>query len=64
MLKKAQDGVLTRWHDLGNSFEDMSSCKSITPLTYSTLNMLASNGHLSFEKNIFEFLHSAYMLVG
>ena len=30
-------------HNMGNSFEDESSCKSSTPLTYSTLNVFAPN---------------------
>ena len=33
-----------RRHDMGNSLGDKTSCESSTPLTYSTLNVLAPNG--------------------
>ena len=33
-----------RLHDMGNLLGDETSCESNTPLTYSTLNVLAPNG--------------------
>ena len=33
-----------RRHDMGNLLGDETSCKSSTPLTYSTLNVLPPNG--------------------
>ena len=37
--------VLTRRrHNMGNSLGDETLCESSTPLTYSTLNVLAPNG--------------------
>ena len=39
-----QSTLTRRRHDMGNSLGDETSCKSSTPLTYSTLNVLAPNG--------------------
>ena len=36
--------LIKRRHDMGNSLGDETSCESITPLTYLTLNVLAPNG--------------------
>ena len=44
-----------RRHDMGNSLGDEISCGSSTPLTYSTLNVLAPNGQWVLRKTPLKF---------
>ena len=37
-------GLTRRWHDIGNSLGEETSCENSIPLTYSTLNVLVPNG--------------------
>ena len=44
LIKKFKLTLTRRRHDMGNSLGDETSCESSTPVTYSTLNVLAPNG--------------------
>ena len=48
---------------MGNTFGDETSCESSTPLTYSTLSVLAPNDQWVLIKNQLEILRSRYILL-